>query len=330
MDSNQKTKPIEYFNFWQIQNKMTLFSLIAILALAALFAIGNVLLPEYRTIQFVVFIVLIPTLACFGIATCHASNLESSKAKRVYGILLERLSETEGSQLTLDRFFSISSDLMAVAGKDGLLKKVSTSLVNTLGYSEEVLLTTPFFEFLHPDDKEATRKNIEALNLGLRSIGFENRYKAADGKFRTLSWSAAADIELGVRFASARDVTDERNFQKRMEQILDAAPFILMVKDIDGIIIGCNEALAQSLSVPKEKLLGQNARNFMTKESFAATQAQEAIVLKSKRPLTYDEDLYEEGEASTYRSTIFPIFDQDEKIISLGKVSIHLGTVKPS
>ncbi|WP_246845587.1 PAS domain-containing protein [Bdellovibrio sp. ZAP7] len=324
MDSNQKKKPIEYFNFWQIQNKMTLLSLIAVLVLAALYAIGNVLLPQYRTFQFVAFIVLIPTFACFGIATCHASNLESAKAKRVYGILLERLSETESSQLTLDRFFSISSDLMAVAGKDGLLKKVSSSLINTLGYSEDVLLTTPFFEFIHPDDKEATRKNIDALNLGLRTIGFENRYRAADGNFRTLSWSAAADKELGVRFASARDVTEERNYQIRMQQIMDAAPFILMIKDIEGIITGCNAALAESLNVSKEQLLGQNAKNLMTAESYAVIQVQEDQVLKSQRPLSFDEVLYDQGDARTYRSTIFPIFDQAGKIVSVGKVSINI------
>ncbi len=326
LDTNHQKKPIEYFNFWQIQNKMTLFSLIAILVLSALFAIGNVLLPELRTVQFVIFIVVIPILACFGIATCHSSNLESAKAKRVYGILIERLSETEGSQITLDRFFSISSDLMAVAGKDGLLKKVSSSLVNTLGYSEDTLLTTPFFEFIHPDDKDATRKNIDALNLGLRSIGFENRYRAADGNYRTLSWSAAADSELGVRFASARDVTEERSFQNRMQQIMDASPFILMIKDLDGIITGCNLAFCESVGVSREMLLGQNAKNFMTAEANAVNVAKEQEVLNTKRPMTFDEVLYDNGDAANYRSTIFPIVDQSGKIISLGKVSLNIDT----
>lgn len=206
----RKSKPsIEYFGFWRVQNKMTLYLLIGILFLSTLFAAASILLPTISTTLSVFFIILAPALACFGIATCHASNLESEKAKREYDRLLFRLAEVENSQVTLDRFFAISSDLMAVAGSDGYLKKVSRSLVRTLGYSEEVLLNTPFVEFIHPDDLESTRKAIEILRLGVPQIGFINRYRTADGTYRTLSWSAAADLELGVRFASARDVTSE-------------------------------------------------------------------------------------------------------------------------
>lgn len=133
MDQSEKKKTIEYFSFWQLQNKMTLFSLVAILLLSALFVIGSVVLPTISTTQFIAFIALIPALACFGIATCHSSNLESAKAQREYKRLLLRLSETEGSQITLDRFFSISSDLMAVAGKDGLLKKSQRITCQYLG-----------------------------------------------------------------------------------------------------------------------------------------------------------------------------------------------------
>ncbi|WP_413612753.1 PAS domain-containing protein [Bdellovibrio sp. HCB-110] len=327
MDQREKKKSIEYFGFWQLQNKITLFSLIAILLLSALFVMGSVMLPAVSTTQFIAFIVLIPALACFGIATSHSSNLESAKAEREYKRLLLRLSETEDSQITLDRFFSISSDLMAVAGKDGLLKKVSASLVNTLGYSEETLLSTPFFEFIHPHDRAATRENIKALNLGLRSMGFENRYRAADGTYRTLSWSAAADTELGVRFASARDVTDERNFKDRMQQIWDSAPFLLMVKDSDGIITNCNAAFARSVGFSRDLLLGQNAKQFLLPESTECALGKEQEVLKSLKPLTFDEVLMNQGVAARHLSTIFPVLDQTGKIISIGKVSLNIDSL---
>lgn len=324
MDLNEKQKKIEYFSFWRLQNKITLLSLLAILFLSALFAIGSIVLPTITTTQFIAFIVMTPALACFGIAACHSSNLESAKALREYKKLILRLSETEDSQITLDRFFSISSDLMAVAGKDGFLKKVSTSLVNTLGYSEKVLLSTPFVEFIHPDDRESTRKNIEALHLGLRSVGFENRYRAANGTYRTLSWSAAADAELGVRFASARDVTDERNFHIRMKQILDSAPFLLMEKNIDGRVINCNIALARVLGVAPESVLGESANHFLKSEFISSFLEKEENVLKDQRSLTFDEVLSIEGVAVRHHSTIFPVLDQAGKTVSIGKVSLNI------
>lgn len=324
MELNEKKKTIEYFSFWRLQNKITLFTLIAILLLSALFAIGSIALPTITTTQFIAFIVMTPALACFGIAACHSSNLESAKALREYKKLILRLSETEDSQITLDRFFSISSDLMAVAGKDGYLKKVSSSLVNTLGYSEKVLLSTPFVDFIHPDDRESTLKNIEALHLGLRSVGFENRYRAANGTYRTLSWSAAADAELGVRFASARDVTDERNFHIRMQQIFDSAPFLLMEKNIDGRIINCNIALAHLIGVSPESVLGESANHFLKSEFISSFLEKEEDVLKAHRSFTYDEVLSIDGVAVKHHSTIFPVLDQAGKIVSVGKVSLNI------
>ncbi|AFY03255.1 PAS domain-containing protein [Bdellovibrio bacteriovorus] len=320
---NDKKKTIEYFSSWHVQNKITLICLISILLLSALFVAAAILLPAITTTQIIAFIILIPAIACFGIATCHSSGLELEKARRDYDKMAQRLSETEDSQITLDRFFTISNDLMAVAGKDGRLKKVSKSLVNTLGYSEETLLSTPFFEFIHPDDRVSTRENIKALSLGLRSVDFVNRYRTAEGSYRTLSWSAAADDELGVRFASARDVTDERNFRTRMQQILDSAPFLLIVKDTEGTITNCNDAFAGMVGFTRESLLGKNIR--LLKSPFhSASSEKEQEVLRSQIPVTYDEVLVTNGTEEKYLSTVFPIVDQTGKAISIGKVSVKV------
>lgn len=315
-------KKIEYFSVWRLQNKITLISLIGILLLSAVFVVESVLLPSINTTHVIAFIVIVPALACFGIAASHSSNLEAAKAQREYEKLRQRLAETENSQFTLDRFFSISSDLMAIAGNDGLLKKVSTSLVNTLGYSESVLLSTPFFEFIHPEDREPTKKNIQPLTAGLRSVGFENRYRTIDGSYRTLSWSAAADAELGLRFASARDVTNERNFQFRIQQILDSGPFLLVVKNLDGTITNCNSAFADHLGQPRESVLGKKEKRFYSEEAFRASQKKDQEVLQSKAPMTFEEAILKKDSLEKYLSTIFPILDQTGTIVGLGKISV--------
>ncbi|WP_413575593.1 PAS domain-containing protein [Bdellovibrio sp. HCB290] len=324
MTLEDQEKTSGHFNFWLLQNRITYYSLIAILLLSAIFATGVMLFPAFITSQFVAFIVLIPALACLAVATCHASNLESSRALKEFQDMHNRVIEAEGSQITLDRFFSISSDLMAVAGKDGLLKKVSRSLIKTLGYNEQKLLSTPFVEFIHPDDRESTRKNIESLNMGVRSVGFENRYQTSSGDYRTLSWSAAADMELGVRFASARDITDERNFQIRVQKILDVAPFLLVVKDTTGIITSCNAAFANAIGVDRDLIIARHQDQF--KESGLLTSfAREQEVIESQRAVTFDEDIVVRGVQTRYHSTVFPIHDQMGEIASVGKVSLKAG-----
>lgn len=183
------------------------------------------------------------------------------------------------------------------------------------------MLNTPFFEFIHPEDQEPTRKNIEALNLGLRSVGFENRYRAADGSYRTFSWSAAADEELGVRFASARDVTDERNFQNHVQQILDSIPFLLVVQDRKGFITNCNAAFAKSVGVSRESLIGQESRQYLSSVSVQTVLDKEQEVLKSRTAQTFEESLLKQGVAVKHTSTILPIFDDSGEITSLGKIS---------
>lgn len=314
LDLSQKKKTLEYFSFWRLQNKMTLYCLFTILFLSTLYAGAKILLPNVSTTQTILFIILGPALTCFAIATSHASNLESEKAKKEYERLLARLSEVENSQITLDRFFSISSDLMAVAGNDGFLKKVSTSLVKTLGHSEETLLTTPFFEFIHPEDQDSTRKCIEALNLGLRQVGFENRYKAKDGSFRTLSWSAAADTELGVRFASARDITTERNFRALVEQIFDSGPFSLLVQDLEGRISRCNFNFAHSFGVSKDSLIGKNAHDYLSLELSDLVKEKTKEFRNAARPQL--------AESKDKASKIFPIFDHAGHLSAIGLVSI--------
>lgn len=269
----------------------------------------------------ILFIILAPTLACFGIATAHASNLESDKAKREYERLQARLNEVENSQITLDRFFLISSALMAVAGNDGYLKKVSASLIKSLGHSEETLLTTPFFDFIHPDDKESTRKCIEALNLGVPQIGFENRYRTKDGSYRTLSWSAAADKELGVRFASARDITLERNFRALVDQIIDAAPFSLVVQDQEGKISKCSTSFAQNFGVSKESLIGKNAKDYLSKD---LTE----LVREKQNEFKNSTDALLENKDKTAK--IFPLFDYCGKFISIGIIFLAPDATKPS
>lgn len=325
MNLDDQKKSMGHFNIWQLQNKIALLSLVAILILSALFAVSSITLPHLETSHLMAFVILIPTLACFGIAASHASSLESARALREHESILKRLSESEGSQISLDRFFSISSDLMAVAGSEGVLRKVSKSLVKALGHSEETLLSTPFFEFVHPDDRESTRKNIEGLNMGLRSVNFVNRYRTKDGSYRTLSWSAAADIELGVRFASARDVTDERNFRIRGQQILDAAPFMLVVKDLDGVITECNSAFVLWSGFSSENIVGRKLKSLLSEEMSESLMKYEQAVLTTQSPQVYEEMFPKGGTLEKYQSTVFPVLNQSGQVVAIGKYSINLG-----
>jgi PAS domain S-box-containing protein len=113
-------------------------------------------------------------------------------------------------QIDLARLFDLSLDMLCIATPDGFFRHVNPAFEKVLGYSQEVLLSTPFLDFVHPDDKEATVAELGRLANGNDTIAFENRYKCADQDFKSLHWTAAPDPQSELIYASARDVTQQK------------------------------------------------------------------------------------------------------------------------
>jgi PAS domain S-box-containing protein len=110
----------------------------------------------------------------------------------------------------VERIFDLSLDLLCIAGLDGRFKRVNPAFERTLGYTTQELLSRPFLEFVHPDDRARTAEAMETLGRGQRLVQFENRYMCADGSIRWLQWSTRPMPDEGLVYAAARDVTDSR------------------------------------------------------------------------------------------------------------------------
>jgi PAS domain S-box-containing protein len=110
----------------------------------------------------------------------------------------------------VDDLFELSLDLLCVAGLDGWFKRVNPAFEQTLGYTARELLSRPFRDFVHPDDRESTQDALRSLGRGGELGHFVNRFQRSDGVIRWLQWSARALPERGLVYAAARDVTDNR------------------------------------------------------------------------------------------------------------------------
>lgn len=106
-----------------------------------------------------------------------------------------------------DRFFNHSVDMLCVAGLDGYFKQVNPAWTRTLGWSAEELLSKPWLELVHPEDREATEAVRASLRDGQVVYAFENRYRCKDGGYRWIEWHSFPLPEEGLLFGVARDVT---------------------------------------------------------------------------------------------------------------------------
>ncbi|MFL6255994.1 MAG: PAS domain S-box protein, partial [Pyrinomonadaceae bacterium] len=113
-----------------------------------------------------------------------------------------------------DRFFTLSVDMLCIAGLDGFYRRVNPAFGHALGYTEEELLATPVLDFVHPEDREATRAEFEKLARGEPTQNLENRFRCKDGSYRWVGWSYFPVPEEGLAYGVGRDMTERRRIHE--------------------------------------------------------------------------------------------------------------------
>tara|TARA_R100001143_G_C3361367_1_gene137105 strand:+ start:42204 stop:43277 length:1074 start_codon:yes stop_codon:yes gene_type:complete len=118
------------------------------------------------------------------------------------------------------RFFDLSPDLLCIAGYDGYFKKVNPAVSKLLGYSEDVLYSTPIDDFIHPDDQKLTSETRENMKKSNPLFYHENRYLKKDGEYIWLAWTAMPIEKEKLVFAVAKEITHKKLLEKERQKLL--------------------------------------------------------------------------------------------------------------
>jgi PAS domain S-box-containing protein len=140
-----------------------------------------------------------------------------------------------------DRFFAASIDMLCFLDFNGYFKRLNPAWERTLGFTLEELMSRPFIEFVHPDDREATLRQNAEVRAGGRALEFENRYRCKDGSYRWLRWNAAPDTGQRVIYSVARDITESKRAEQEREQLVrDLQAALSEVKTLREILPICS------------------------------------------------------------------------------------------
>lgn len=140
-----------------------------------------------------------------------------------------------------DRFFAASIDMLCCLDFSGYFKQLNPAWERTLGFTIDELMSRPFIEFVHPDDRGRTIKQNGAVRTGGSALGFENRYVCKDGSYRWFLWNAVPDTDGGVIYSVARDITEQKKADEIREQLVrDLQNALAEVRTLQGILPICS------------------------------------------------------------------------------------------
>ncbi len=117
-----------------------------------------------------------------------------------------------------NRVFTHTLDMLCIAGFDGYFKTLNPAWEKALGWTIEELLSKPWVDFVHPDDKEKTQNiKLTTLDNGIDLYSFENRYICKDGSIKWLSWNSYPYNEESILIGVARDVTERKKEEEQLK-----------------------------------------------------------------------------------------------------------------
>ena len=120
---------------------------------------------------------------------------------------------------TGNRFLDLSIDMLCTAGFDGYFKHLSPAFGQILGFSGKELLSKPYLDFVHPDDRQATQRESDQLAKGETSFSFENRYLCKDGSYKWISWNAVSVQEKQLIYAVGREITERKRVEQEQQRL---------------------------------------------------------------------------------------------------------------
>ncbi|WP_395736760.1 response regulator [Prosthecobacter sp.] len=143
--------------------------------------------------------------------------------ERVEDELVRAKREAEEASSGLGPFFQVALDMLCIAGMDGFFKRINPAFYTTLGYSEKEMLSRPFMEFVHPEDRFKTVEAVEELASGQNLVNFINRYRHRDGTYRWIEWTAAPNATKTAIYAAARNITQRIHSEDELRMAREAA-----------------------------------------------------------------------------------------------------------
>ena len=201
-----------------------------------------------------------------------------------------------------------------------------------LGYSPDSFETyRDFTDLLHPNDYERAMQAMrDHLSGKAEQYRVEYRLKTSRGSYRwfrdvggVTQWDSEGN-PLRVVTGVVLDITERKQKEQKLEamysrlqKVIDNAPFLINEIDPQGHYILASEATCRFLGLSKEQLMGRHFRDVLPEEIADRFKQRIDQVYATRDELTVDDRFDLNGEQRVFRTTLCPIYRDDNTIQSI-------------
>lgn len=193
----------------------------------------------------------------------HVEYDESGAAEALLGYTID-VTERRSMEKQNVQLFASPLALIFVAGLDGYFKRVSAGYERLLGWTEQELLSRPFFEFVHPDDLGTLGASIKEVAAERRNVIQEIRIRCKDGSFRWLLGNYVTVPDEGLMYGMAVDITERKRVEEALQEserrtrlIIDTAYEAFISMDDEGRIIEWNAEAERVFGWSRDEAVGR-------------------------------------------------------------------------
>jgi PAS domain S-box-containing protein len=179
---------------------------------------------------------------------------------------------------TGNRFMHLSIDMFCTQDFDGNFKSLNPSWEKALGYTTDELMAKPYLEFIHPDDRAATRAEAGRLQNREVTFAFENRYRCKNGSYRWFLWNAVSVPEQRLIYSVARDITERKKVEQALREseersralIHGVRDYAIFMLDPAGNVATWNEGAKRIKGYEADEILNHHFSCFYPPEDIQA------------------------------------------------------------
>lgn len=252
------------------------------------------------------------------------------------------------SEASLDShcFLEISTDMFGCISCDGGFVPLNAAWEDTVGFTELELQNQPWYAFIHPEDRQDARAEIEKVETGERdNITFENRFQCKNESYKWLRWRVTKAPQKQFCYVVARDISRQRRLEAKLKEsetrfqqlaakhvqegdllhtLMENTPDYIYFKDTESRFIRINRSLADRFGLKNPADAVQKTDfDFFTREHAQQAYQDEQNLIASGKPIEgiQEKETWPDEQDTWVSTTKVPIRDREGRIIGTCGIS---------